>query len=495
MKTRIRTFSGGYSFKKFDGQPQARIVSDEIPQRVVIPLKQGFGEELTARVKPGDPVQAGQIVARDDETICSPIHSSVNGAVETIEDIDVDGRKSQALIIESDGSSEWQRLEGSTTDWRSLSEAEIEELLYLSGVTALGSCGIPTGFKSSVIMPEEVEHVIVQHTEADVFNHCLDTLWEDERFEQFLDALQIIRKIYPGAAFHLALSASQQDWWRRIEAALADQEGIGLCAVKPKYPQSFDEVLIPTILGKDIPGGYSAANIGVVVLDFLLVQQVYEAVALGKPLIDRMITLCGPCFKENFHLNVRIGTPVEATVTGRMREHSVSRFLWNSALTGDAIGDLSVPITRDRTSIIALVDGSSEEFFPFARPGFKRDSYSNTFLSKILPFKKESDTNIHGEKRACLSCEFCSDVCPAGIFPQLLHRYVERDIIDEGLIQYGIFDCIECNLCSYVCPSKIAIARFIREGKERLKQEGFDTAGNNTAGYELKGLNGQQVIE
>lgn len=475
MKARIRSFPGGYLFKKFDGQPRARIVSDEIPQRVVIPLKQGFGGELPVQVNPGDPVQAGQVVARDDETICSPVHSSVNGAVETIEEFDIGGRKSKALVIQSDGSSDWQRLEGASADWRSLSEAKLEELLYLSGVTALGSCGMPTRFKSSVIMPEEVEHVIVHHTEADIFNHSLDALWQDERFDQFLEGLEIIRRVYPGAALHLALSVSQRDWWRRIEAALADQEGIGLCAVKPKYPQSFDEILIPTILEKDFPMGYSAANVGVVVLDFLAVQQVYEAVALGKPLIERTITLCGPCFKENFHLNVRIGTPVEATVTARVREDSVPRFLWDSVLTGTAIDDLSLPITRERTSLIALVEGSKEEFLPFAKPGFNQDSYSNTFLSKILPSRKESNTNIHGERRACLSCEFCSEVCPVGIFPQLLHRYVERDIIDETLMQYRIFDCIDCNLCTYVCPSKITIARFIREGKERLKQEGFDT--------------------
>jgi Na+-translocating ferredoxin:NAD+ oxidoreductase RnfC subunit len=88
-------------------------------------------------------------------------------------------------------------------------------------------------------------------------------------------------------------------------------------------------------------------------------------------------------------------------------------------------------------------------------------------------FQKKCGTNVHGELRPCIFCTFCEEVCPAGIIPHFLFHYVEKDIIDDTLLKYRIFDCIDCNLCSYVCPSKIPVAQFIKEGKAKLLDEGF----------------------
>ena len=84
------------------------------------------------------------------------------------------------------------------------------------------------------------------------------------------------------------------------------------------------------------------------------------------------------------------------------------------------------------------------------------------------------DTNLHGEHRPRIACTYCDSVCPAGILPHLLHRYVQREVIDETLVRLRIFDCIDCNLCTYVCTSKIPLAALMREGKEKLKEEGLD---------------------
>jgi len=72
-----------------------------------------------------------------------------------------------------------------------------------------------------------------------------------------------------------------------------------------------------------------------------------------------------------------------------------------------------------------------------------------------------------------------------GIIPHLLFHYIEKDVIDETLLKYKIFNCVECNLCSYVCPSKIPIAQFIKEGKSKLNDEGFEPS---VPGVGLKGV-------
>ena len=52
-----------------------------------------------------------------------------------------------------------------------------------------------------------------------------------------------------------------------------------------------------------------------------------------------------------------------------------------------------------------------------------------------------------------------------------------------------IFNCIECNLCSYICPSKIPLATSIKEGKEKLIEQGFTSSEDTEEGDEnVKGL-------
>jgi Na+-translocating ferredoxin:NAD+ oxidoreductase RnfC subunit len=79
-------------------------------------------------------------------------------------------------------------------------------------------------------------------------------------------------------------------------------------------------------------------------------------------------------------------------------------------------------------------------------------------------------------------------VCPVGILPNVLHRYVERDIVDESIQQLGVFRCIDCNLCTYVCPSKIPVAQLIKQGKDRLRSEGLTDDDTTKQEFSLKGI-------
>ena len=470
MAIRNRTFSGGYRFKDFEGQPQEKLIEMGIPERVIIPLNQDEGSLL---VKAGDPVRAGQILARNDDSISSPILSSVSGSVEEIKRITYFKEDIEAAILKSDGGSEWQPLEGCSSDWEKLPVETIEALLYLSGVSALDREGIPTRYRSSILHPEEVEHIIVHSVGSEVYNLAWSVLLEGKGVSNFVEGLKILRKVMCNAHLHLAINKYHTDLIDPISELLGNHAWVDLYSLDPKYPQGFDEVLVPTILGREFPYGYSAAHIGVVVLNIQAVLQAYEAVTIGKPLIERTVALCGPGFEETPHVKVRIGTPLEYVVQGRIKEGEDVRFILNSALTGAKFSDVFLPVDRTCSHIIALPERKRGEFLAFIAPGFKKDSYSHTFLSAFFKFKKRADTNLHGEERPCIFCNFCQEVCPVSIIPHLIYRYAERDLIDESLMDLKIFHCIECNLCSYVCPSKLSVAKYIKEGKEKLVKEGY----------------------
>ncbi len=170
---------------------------------------------------------------------------------------------------------------------------------------------------------------------------------------------------------------------------------------------------------------------------------------------------------------MRIGATLEHLAQDRVDANKTIRFVQNSPLNGMSLPELSLPVDRQCASIIALPDEIDEKFLGFIWPGAKKDSYSHTFLSSLSVFTKECSTNAHGDERPCVSCAYCDEVCPAKIIPHLISKYVERDLISETLLRLRIFDCVECNLCSYVCLSKIPVARLIKEGKDKLIEEGY----------------------
>jgi len=77
---------------------------------------------------------------------------------------------------------------------------------------------------------------------------------------------------------------------------------------------------------------------------------------------------------------------------------------------------------------------------------------------------------MRGEKRPCVACNFCEEVCPAGIMPYLIHKYLYADLIEE-VEQARVDLCIECGLCSYVCPSKIDLRKQLIEAKVLIEKE------------------------
>ncbi len=489
MKVLNGKISGGYKFKQFKGQPSPKLSVMELPKNLFVPTGK-IDSGIKPLVRSGDTVTMGQIIWKDDSSISSPVHSPVNGTVESIKKQDSPNGQISVVKISSTNSDKFEKVPGFTTEWKKLSNKELEQLVYLSGTGSLGSGGIPTEFKTSVINPLEVEHIIVHATDAEVYNPDISLFLKDEGAAKFTEGLSILSKIMDKASVHIAMSENTNTWFQVIDNTVSDNLAISYHKTKSKYPQNHDSVLVKTVLNLDIPAGYKGINKGVVILGIQDVCQVYEAVVEGKPLIERIVALAGPVFNDNFHIKLKIGTSVSDLSAGKLvlEDKEDIRFITNSILTGETINYDSC-IEKNCEVLIALEEKRGQDLLFFAKPGFKKDSYSNTFLAKIIPFKKDINTNLNGEHRACLSCGFCQNVCPAGILPNVLFPYVERDRLDETAVQYGIFKCIDCNLCTYVCTAKIPIAEYLKEGKKKLIKDTYVKEEDFITSYKLIGMN------
>jgi Na+-translocating ferredoxin:NAD+ oxidoreductase subunit C len=474
-----RTFAGGYFFRDFIGQPLSELVDLGVPHQVILSLTDPQGVSLLPAVQKGAQVKAGQVIARAPGRIAAILLSSVSGSVE---DVRMADGGPGAITIRADGSPGWTQIEMAGPEAASGPPETIERIISQSGISA-----IPTRFATAAIGATDVENVIINGVNADVYNPSLPLI-AGARLADLASAVRILRRIYPTAGFSVAFDTRSRSLLQELCSA-APQGGITFHLLKPKFPQQREEMLLPVVLGRPFPYGYGAINCGVLVLDIQTVLAVHDAVVLGKPAIERIIALSGPAFTRNIHVRARIGTVVSDIVDSRLRSQGRFRLVENSLLTGRKIANpASTPVGQKTDNLIAVPEKEVEGFLPFAGPGFRKDSHSLAFASRFLPLGKEADTNLHGEERVCISCGFCENVCPVRILPSLLHRYVKRGIIDETVLRYRITRCIDCNLCTYVCTSKIDLASLIRQGKARLAAAGYGEISSEVPPERLKGI-------
>jgi electron transport complex protein RnfC len=75
-----------------------------------------------------------------------------------------------------------------------------------------------------------------------------------------------------------------------------------------KYPQGEERSIIKAVLDREVPLGGLPMDVGVIVQNVGTAFAVYEAVAYGKPLIERVLTVSGRSVRKPGNLLVRIGT-------------------------------------------------------------------------------------------------------------------------------------------------------------------------------------------
>jgi Na(+)-translocating NADH:ubiquinone oxidoreductase A subunit len=400
----------------------------------------------------------------------------------SVNEIRIADGKPDAITIGTDESQGWTQIEMAGPEAVSGPPEIIERIISKSGISM-----IPTRFDTAAIAATDVENVIINGVSADVFSPSMPLI-AGGRLADLASAVRILSRIYPKAGFSVAFDTQSRSLLRELRTAMP-QRGISFHLLKPKYPQQREEMLLPVVLGRPFPHGHRAINCGVLVLNIQTVLAIHDAIVLGKPAIDRIVALSGPGFTRNIHVRARVGTVISHIVASRLRSTGRFRVVENSLLTGRKIAQpAATPIGQETDNLIAVPEKEKEGFLPFAGPGFRKDSYSVTFASRLLPLQKETDTNLHGEARPCISCGFCDSVCPVRILPSLLHTYVKRGIVDETILRYRITLCIDCNLCTYVCTSKIDLASLMRQGKARLVAEGYREISPDVPMERLKGI-------
>jgi Na+-transporting NADH:ubiquinone oxidoreductase subunit A len=249
-------------------------------------------------------------------------------------------------------------------------------------------------------------------------------------------------------------------------------------------PRSADSEWVNGLASQGISGSYPAHDPGVLLyrtktsldqqhawfIDGQDVLLIAELLQTGRYPTERMVSLGGPAAADSRHLRTRIGAPLAALTQGRTGGGEVRRVV-GGVLTGSAASPESF-LGLFEKSLVLLPEGrKSGTFLGWTLPGAETPSYSRAFLSAFRrPAEHPMDCNRHGGLRACIQCNFCPQVCPVDILPQLAYKAILAGEVEEAL-DHGLLDCVECGLCAFVCPSKIDLLQALREARAKFYDE------------------------
>ncbi len=325
-------------------------------------------------------------------------------------------------------------------------------LSFCNVIDDISSDSAPETFQFPVT-GQKVEHVIV--------NLCPTEPWTlpnwvilKHKTTAFLNMLKEIRTSYfSDARFHLAINEKED---RAVEDAMnfANAEDwikvVPLCA---KYPQDDPVILIQVLLGMDANFGQDIKSLGILIVDAQTVSAMYEQGIMKKDVNSRYVVLSGTGLRENEIIRAELGTSVEKILKNKIKDASACRVFVNGPLRGKEISDFSLKIDWSVNNIVVLEEKNRKILFPM----FKADELAFT-------------TNLLGELRRCVYCNFCDDICPVALEPALYyHSYIRGEKHKARL--YHMEKCIECGLCSFICPSKLELLKVIRACKALDKHE------------------------
>ena len=222
-----------------------------------------------------------------------------------------------------------------------------------------------------------------------------------------------------------------------------------------------------------------------------------ELVTTGVYRPEKVIAVAGPNIKNPHYYRVKAGACMSEIVKGQLLSNyypqintndaaKENRIISGNILSGTQISaDGFLSAYDDLVSI--LPEGDYYDFMGWLMPGFRKFSFSRTFLSGFMPkssFKPlginlprfeslwKFDTNTHGDERPLVFTGNFERVFPFDIYPtQLIKACIVGDI--DLMENLGIYEVEpeDFALCEFIDTSKTDIQAIIREALDQLRKE------------------------
>ena len=432
-----KTFKGGVH--PFEGKELAKDqpIVEVLPKgELVYPLSQHIGAPASPIVAVGDTVLKGQKIAEAGGFVSSPIYASVSGTVKAIEKRRVAvGDMVNSIVIDNDG--EFKEVEYTPCeDVKSLSKEEIIHKVQEAGVVGMGGAGFPTHVKLSPKEPEKIEYIIANCAECEPYLTA-DYRRMMENPEELVEGMRIILQLFDNAKGIFGIENNKPDCIEKLQELTKDEPRMEVCALETKYPQGGERQLIFATTGRSINSKMLPADAGCIVDNVETIIAIYNAVKLGKPVMQRVSTITGDAITKPGNFLYSIGTNyAELVEAAGGFKVTPEKIISGGPMMGFAMFSLDIPTTKTSSS--------------------------------LLCFAKDEVAQL--EPSACINCGRCVSVCPGHVVPARLATLAENGDM-AGFEKMDGMECCECGCCSYICPAKRPLTQSIKSMRKMVLAE------------------------
>jgi electron transport complex protein RnfC len=363
-------------------------------------------------------------IGRAEGPLSADVHASIPGVVRQVREIRLpDGTTSPAVHIALEGEFNLTGRTRRPLDWRGLSPDQLLQRLEAAGV--VGPDGMPAADRLRAAGRAGL--LVVNGAESEPYLTCGQRLLVEKAME-VLSGAAIAASILGAVEVRIGI---EEDKPEALRAATEAASGFGfeVCSLEARYPQDEEGLLVRSLAGSRANG--RLAESGFAVLDIVTLLAILEAVTLGLPQIERVVTIAGEAIRRPGNLKARLGTPVSALLE-ECGLRDPARVIAGGPMRGFALDSLDTPLTKGMNGILAL---SRREILAAART-------------------------------ACIGCGRCGEACPWGLRPDELYKWLEHGETAEAR-RRGLEACTECGCCAFVCPARIPLAQGLSAGKRK----------------------------
>jgi electron transport complex protein RnfC len=376
-----------------------------------------------------------------------PVHASISGVVKKIEPrTQSNNTEGLCVVIEAAaGDTAAGTLETEympPLDPFSCSKEDALARIREAGILGMGGAGFPSHVKLSPPPHKPIDIVIADGAECEPYL-TTDEAVMTEKPHLLIRGLTIVMRITGVKRAIIGMEDNKKNLIPLIEREIRLNEqardgnldiSIGLC--RTRYPQGGEKMLITALTGREVPSGGLPMDSGCIVQNVGTLIAIAEAFTLGKPLIDRDLTVSGGACRIPKNIRAPIGAllselPVEFMDIDRER---LAKILFGGPMMGTAVPHLDIPVQKNTSGVILMT----------------------------------AQETLADPEGPCIRCSRCIRNCPCRLSPVIMNNSLESDDLDYA-VTAGLLDCIECGSCTYVCPARIKLVQRFRVGKQRLR--------------------------
>ncbi len=407
-----------------------------IPKQLVVPLQQHIGQPAKPIVTVGERVKTGQVIARAEGYISAPIHAPSSGVVSAIDHHAIphpSNLTAKCIIIDTDGQDEWVTLLPPLS--RDTDPVTLRTRARECGLVGLGGAAFPTAVKLAANLNHKLDWLIINGAECEPYITC-DELLMTLRAAEIVEGVVFMQQALGIENALIGIEDSKPSALNALREAVAKSAHPTLQVVEVPtiYPTGGEKQLIKILTGREVPSGKLPAEVGVICHNVGTAYALFHAVAHGKPLISRWITVTGDAVNAPQVCEVRFGTLINEVIAAcGGYKPEVKRLLVGGPMMGYSLLTDEIPVIKGMNCLLAT--------------------------TQLARAAREPDP--------CIRCGQCVEVCPSHLLPQQLYWHAKSQEFDK-LHDYHLFDCIECGCCASVCPSEIPLVSYYRYAKGEL---------------------------